>query len=243
MQPTAGGPDDYSKTDQRVGAAARHGIRVLPVVLYTPDWARRYPDRQASPPEHPSDYAAFTARLVKRYGPCGTIRAEDPGAKIVLAGLADASWRVLSRAYSGGVRGAFDVASINIFTGRPGFVMAAARLNRRVLKAHHEPRKPIWVTETTFPAAKGQVPPPDEDWQRRWYTTPRGMARRLTELYALGVKNARRLRLRRIYWYTWASRYSGFSDLFDYSGLIRVWPDGTAQPQPALRAFRRSARG
>jgi hypothetical protein len=292
MQPTAGGPDDYRKTDERVGAAARHGIRVLPVVLYAPDWARRYPDRQASPPEHPSDYAAFTARLVQRYGPGGTfwtehpelhalpirqwqiwnepnfdfywytpeqggwapeyaellrqaklaIRAVDPHAKIVLAGLADASWRVLSRAYSGGIRGAFDVASINIFTGRPGFVMAAVRLNRRVLKAHHEPRKPIWVTETTFPAAKGQVPPPDEGWQRRWYTTQSGMARRLTELYALGVKNARRLRLRRIYWYTWASTYSGFSDLFDYSGLIRVWPDGRSQPQPALRAFRRSAR-
>jgi hypothetical protein len=225
MQPTAGGPDDYSKTDQRVGAAARHGIRVLPVVLYTPEqggWAPEY---------------AELLRQAKL-----AIRAVDPHAKIVLAGLADASWRVLSRAYGGGVRGAFDVASINIFTGRPGFVMAAVRLNRRVLKAHHEPRKPIWVTETTFPAAKGQVPPPDEGWQRRWYTTQSGMARRLTELYALGVRNARRLRLRRIYWYTWASKYQGFSDLFDYSGLIRVWPDGRAQPQPALRAFRRSAR-
>src|SRR5919198_86667 len=183
MQPTPTGPDDYSRMDQRVAAAARHGIRVLPVVLYTPDWARRYPDRQASPPERPSDYAAFMARLVQRYGPGGTfwaehpelhalpirhwqiwnepnfdfywytpeqggwaheyaellrqaklaIRTEDPGAQIVLAGLADASWRVLSRAYGGGIRGAFDVASINIFTGRPGFVMAAVRLNRRVL--------------------------------------------------------------------------------------------------------------
>ena len=68
------------------------------------------------------------------------------------------------------------------------------------------------------------------------------MARRLTELYALGAKNARRLRLQRIYWYTWASSYSGADDLFDYSGLIRVTPDGAAEPQDALRAFRRSAR-
>src|SRR4030095_6511858 len=28
MQPTAGGPDDYRKMDERVAAAARHGIRV-----------------------------------------------------------------------------------------------------------------------------------------------------------------------------------------------------------------------
>ena len=61
-------------------------------------------------------------------------------------------WR---RAYRAGARGAFDVATINLFTGRPGFVMAAVRLTRRVLRRYHEPRKPIWVTETTFPAAKG----------------------------------------------------------------------------------------
>ena len=291
-QPTPGGPDDYSRTDQQVASAARRAVRLLPVVLYTPEWARRYPERQGSPPERASDYAAFMARLVQRYGPGGTFWAEhpelpvrpirewqiwnephfdfywytaeqggwapeyvallrqskvaieaiDPGATIVLAGFADASWKVLNAAYRAGGRGAFDVVSINIFTGRPGFVMAAARLNRRVLKRHHEPRKPIWITETTFPAAKGLVPPPELDWQRRWYTTESGMARRLTELYSLGALNARRLRLRRIYWYTWASSYAGTDDLFDYSGLIRVAPDGTAEPQRALRAFRRSAR-
>jgi hypothetical protein len=292
VQPTPEDPDDYSSTDMRVASAARHGIVLLPVVLYPPEWARRYPERESSPPAHASDYAAFMARLVQRYGPGGTFWAEhpelparpvrawqiwnepnfdfywytpeeggwareyvellrqsklaieavDPGARIVLAGFANASWKVLNAAYRAGAKGAFDVASVNIFTGRPGWVMAAARLNRGVLKRYHEPRKPIWVTETTFPAAKGRVPPPRATWQRRWYTTERGMARRLTELYALSAKNARRLGLQRIYWYTWASSYSGADDLFDYSGLIRVTPDGAAESQPALRAFRRSAR-
>lgn len=292
MQPTPGGPDDYTESDERVASAARHGLRLLPVVLYTPEWAKKFPGRNGSPPENPGDYAAFMGRLVQRYGPGGTfwaerpelpvrpirewqiwnephfdfywytpqkdgwaaeyvdllrqskqaIRAVDPGAKIVLAAFADASWKVLNAAYRAGARGAFDVVAVNIFTGRPGFVMAAARLNRRILRRNHEPRKPIWVTETSFPAAKGEVPPPEQEWQRRWYTTERGMAKRLTELYSLGAKNARRLRLQRIYWYTWASSYAGRDDLFDYSGLLRVAPDGTATSQPALRAFRRSAR-
>jgi hypothetical protein len=291
-QPTPGGPDDYSQIDLRVASAARHGIRILPVVLDTPEWAKRFPGRHGSPPERASDYVAFVTRLVQRYGPGGAFWAEhpelprrplrewqiwnephfdfywytpekgdwaaeyvdllrqskqaieavDPGAKIVLAGFADASWKVLNAAYKAGARGAFDVIAINIFTGRPGFVMAAARLNRRVTRRYHESRKPIWVTETTFPAGKGEVPLPEQKWQRRWYTTDAGMARRLRALYALGKKNARRLRLQRIYWYTWASSYAGTEDLFDYSGLIRVAPDGTTTSQPALRAFRRSAR-
>jgi Beta-galactosidase len=292
-QPT---PDtlDFSAIDAKVELATRHNVRVLPVVLYTPDWARKFPERQGSPPESPANYAAFMGRLVERYGPNGdfwfehpelpqrpvrewqiwnephldfywfvpqsdpedawvnqyvdllgqarrAIKNADPGATVVLAGLADASWRVLAKLYRNGARRKFDVAAINIFTGRPGFVMTAVRLTRRVLRRFHERRKPIWVTETTFPAAKGEVPVPEADWQRRWYTTDSGMASRLTELYRLGRVNARRLGLRRIYWYTWGTSYSGREDLFDYSGLVRI-ADGQATPRPALRAFRRAAR-
>jgi hypothetical protein len=160
----------------------------------------------------------------------------------VLAGFADASWKVLTAAYRAGAKGAFDVATINLFTGRPGFVMTAARLTRHVLRREHDGRKPIWVTETTFPAARGLVPPPEKEWQRRWYTTRSGMAKRLTELYRLGRVNARRLGLRRIYWYTWASSYHGQDDLFDYSGLVKVGDDGASTSQPALRAYRRASR-
>ena len=292
-QPAFGMQPDFSDTDAKVELAARNGIRLLPVVLNTPDWAAKFQGRHGSPPELASDYAVFMSRLVGRYGPAGSFWAErpdlprrplrewqiwnephldfywyspgrdiawagqyvellkaakraiksaDPGARVVLAGFADASWRVLATAYRARARNAFDVATINLFTGRPGFVMAAVRLTRRVLRRYHEPRKPIWVTETTFPAAKGRVPPPEEEWKRRWYTTKRGMARRLTELYRLGAANARRLRLRRIYWYTWATSYRGQDDLFDYSGLLRIDPDGTSTAQPALRAFRRATR-
>jgi hypothetical protein len=168
------------------------------------------------------------------------IRSVDPGATIVLASLADASWKMLTRLYSAGVRGTFDVVGINIFTARPGFVMAAARLVRRVLRREHQRRVPIWVTETTFPAGKGRVSRPPLSWQQNWYTTDRGMAARLRELYRLGRRNRRRLRLGRIYWYTWASTYEGQNDLFDYAGLIRY--GSPPSRRPALTAYARSAR-
>jgi hypothetical protein len=169
-----------------------------------------------------------------------TIKSIDPGATVVLAALADASWRVLTTLYRAGVRGSFDVAAINIFTARPGFVIAATRLVRRVLRREREPRKPIWVTETTFPAGKGRVTRPPLSWQQNWYTTDRGMAKRLRVLYHLGLRNRRRLRLGRIYWYTWASGYDGQNDLFEYAGLVRY--GSSLSPQPALTAYRRSAR-
>jgi Beta-galactosidase len=169
------------------------------------------------------------------------IESIDPGATIVLAALADASWKVLTTLYRAGVRGTFDVVGINIFTARPGFVIAAVRLVRRVLRREHQGRKPIWVTETTFPAGKGRVSRPPLSWQQNWYTTDRGMAARLRELYRLGRRNRRRLRLGRIYWYTWASAYDGQNDLFEYAGLIQY--GSTLSPRPALTAYARSARG
>jgi hypothetical protein len=168
------------------------------------------------------------------------IEAVDPSATIVLASLADASWKLLTRLYRAGARGNFDVVGINIFTARPGFVMAAARLVRRVLRREHQPRMPMWVTETTFPAGEGRVSRPPLSWQQNWYTTDIGMAHRLRQLYRLGRRNHRRLRLARIYWYTWASAYDGQDDLFEYAGLTQYGPSLT--PRPALATYARSAR-
>jgi hypothetical protein len=291
-QPTPSGPMDFSDTDQKVELASRHGVALLPVVLYTPAWAARSPGAFGSAPAHASDYASFMRQLVLRYGPGGSfwqehpelpphplrdwqlwnephfdfywyvpgsdktqwareyvsllretkpaIEAVDPGARIVLAGLADASWRIIAQLYRAGLRGHFDVAAVQIFTGRPGFVIAAARLMRRQLRRNHEGRKPIWVTETTFPAGKGRAPRPSLEWQRRWYTTDQGMAKRLRALYRLAAERRRRLRLQRIYWVTWASSYLG-DELFNYSGLVRYHED-TFAPRPSLDAYRASAR-
>jgi hypothetical protein len=52
----------------------------------------------------------------------------------------------------------------------------------------------------------------------------------------------RRHRIGRLYWYTWASRYAGNDDVFDYAGLLR-FRDGELTRNPAWRAFRSVAGG
>ena len=110
------------------------------------------------------------------------IEAIDPGATVVLAALADFSWKHLTRLYRHGIRGHFDVAAVNLFTSRPTNVLRGLALVRGSLRKGGERRKPVWLTEVTWPAGKGRVPRPRVAWQRGWYTTDRGMARAPVEL-------------------------------------------------------------
>ena len=164
----------------------------------------------------------------------------DPGSVTVLAGLADFVWLHMRKLYRAGIRGHFDVAAMNFFTTRPRLVIKGVRLFRAAMKKAGDRRKPVWLTETTWPASKGRVDKPRPAWQRVWETSDAGVARRLTQFYKLAVASRRRFGLGRVYWYTWSSAFRE-SDLFDYSGLVR-WRQGGYEARPALRAYTRSAR-
>lgn len=289
-QPAPGQPPSMIETDRVVALAAARHIELLPIVLYTPGWASRYPGRRGSPPTSPADYAAYLSALVARYGPNGTFWSENPAlprtpirawqvwnephledywlteggpwapsytallkasakairrgdrrATVVTAGLASFPWTYLKAIYKNGGRGSFDAVAMNLFTSSPQNVIRGVRLVRRELRSHGDRRKKVWITEGTWPASKGRAPGSTRaSWQRKWETTPRGMAARLRGLYALAVKGRRREGIGRVFWYTWATAYHG-DDLFDYGGLLTF--DGQAfTPNPALRAYTASAR-
>jgi hypothetical protein len=183
-------------------------------------------------------WAPEYARLLKAANLA--IDRTDPKATVVLAALADFAWRHLDRLNRFKIRRHFDVAALNFFTSRPRNALKGVRFFRRALARGGAARRPIWLTETTWPAGKGRVERPDAAWQRAWYTTDEGMAGRLRTLYSLAARNRRELRLGRVYWYTWASAYRD-GDLFDYAGLVR-YDDGSFAARPALDAYARSAR-
>lgn len=286
-QPTPG-VTSFEQTDALVARAARHNQRLLPVVLWAPQWARLYPEKDASPPAREEDFASYLTALVDRYGPGGTfwsehpelrrrpvrawqvwnephidyywhapdgvwapgygkllkaanaaIKAADPRAKVVAAALADYAWRYLDKIYDQGTRRSFDIVAINFFTSRPRNVLRALRHVRKVMRSHRDGRKQLWLTEMTWPAAKGRDKP-HIAWQKPWIQTDRGMARRLTQAYRLLARQRRKVRLGRVYWYTWSSAYRA-GDLFDFGGLGRSSGD-SFERKPALRAYRKSAR-
>ena len=180
----------------------------------------------------------------RRYGDLlgvsySAVKAADPGAKVVLAGLANQSWKILSRLYrKGGIRGKFDIAALHPYTVYPRGVTTLSRRFRDVMRERGDARKQVWVTELGLPASRGK-----HESDNFLQTTDRGMARFLEATYERLAKSrrSRRAGVQRAYWYTWASPYTG--DIFAYTGLLDFEPrDYGATAKPALRTYRRSAR-
>ena len=143
------------------------------------------------------------------------LRTADPRALAILAGLPN-GWDALRRIYQAGGRRHFDAVAIHPYTARadrvPRYVLAA----RRVMRRFGDRRKPVWVTEVSWPAAKGRAKDPIGI-----ATDDRGQARRLRRGLTALAAARRRLRVRRVYWYTWLSAESSAS-VFAWSGLRRL---------------------
>ena len=115
------------------------------------------------------------------------VKGADKGATVVMAGLANFSWRDLARLYAkGGRKLRFDVAAVHPFSGRPSNSVKIVRLNRDVLNRNGASKRPIWLTELTWSSAKGRKTPITKDWE----TTEAGQAQRLREAFGLFVPGA-----------------------------------------------------
>ncbi len=106
------------------------------------------------------------------------------------------------------------------------------------MRRHHDRRTPVWMTEVSWPAARGKVDP--GPGFRPVVTTDEGMATRLGGLYRRALAARAELRLQRVYWYSWGTSYEGDGDSFDYAGL-GVYRDDVFTAKPALQVFRRLA--
>jgi polysaccharide biosynthesis protein PslG len=77
----ADGVYNWSSTDEIVAAAARHGIELLPIVEFTPQWASSHPSSAwlFYIPKNVQTYATFMTAIVGRYGPHGSFWKQNPG--------------------------------------------------------------------------------------------------------------------------------------------------------------------
>jgi Beta-galactosidase len=292
----------FSNVDRVVAAAARHGVAVLLNVTATPKWASSDPnsvDYWRLRPSDPNVFAELMRQLVLRYGPAGSLWAQDPslprtpvrrwqvwneqtanwywrpppwapaytqllrasyqaihsadpGAKVVAGSLiADkdyAPWDSIRDLYRAGAKRFFDVVSVHPFTNHGSSVSETVKqvvkIIRRVrasMRRSGDARKPIIVTELTWPASVGRVP---EDALLGLETTTRGQIQRLKAAYRTLVKLRRKLRVTEVYWYTWATEYDTLGSrsvmTFRYSGLTR-FSGGVFSPMPLLGTYSRLA--
>ena len=132
------------------------------------------------------------------------LRAADPGSRTILAGLPNESWIALRKVYKAGGRGAFDVVALHPYTGRPRNVIKLIEFARREMRRYHDGRRPVWLTELSWPASKGKT-----DGAPGFVTTEKGQAARLKLALKLLAKARKRLKIQRVVWYTWLSREGG----------------------------------
>jgi hypothetical protein len=164
------------------------------------------------------------------------LKAADPGARTILAGLPNESWEAIDQIYDAGGRGAFDVVALHPYTGIPAHVTRIVKIVRRKMQERRDGKLPIWVTELSWPAAEGKTVQHND-----FETTDRGQSGRLKAVLPMLADERRTLRIGRVYWYTWLSQ-EGISDsAFDFSGLRRLRA-GQLVSSPALTIFTRLAR-
>jgi hypothetical protein len=167
------------------------------------------------------------------------VKRADPGARVLMASMANFSWRDLAKLLSvPGPKLKFDLAGAHPFSGRPSNAVKIVKLNREVLNRRGYSKVPLWLTELTWSSAKGKKTPLTQNWE----TTEGGQAQRLREVFKLLLAQRRALRLDRVFWYTWATVDDGSKNSFDYSGLLQYRGDGTFRAKPALGAFKAVAK-
>ena len=168
------------------------------------------------------------------------VKSADPGAKVVLAGVANQSWTTLQQIYS--IRGArrfFDVVDVHPYTKNPSGVIEIIRRVRATMARNGDGHKPIIVGEFTWPSSVGQSASRVFDTQ----TTEAGQASKLRAVLPLFAANRQRLGLLAVYYFTWMTHEFRGADTFDFAGLVAMRDFGPALhtvAKPALAAFRTS---
>ena len=176
------------------------------------------------------DPAAYT-RLLR--AAAGAIRAADPGAEVVTAGLPESLGgtpvaRYLDGMYDAGARGTFDTLAIHPYARDPEGALDILRSARAELDRHGDAQKPIWATEFGW-ASGGPA--------SLVTTTEASQASRVRDAIVLMQRARSALRLRGFVVFRWTdkARNPGQKDSWPLNtGLLRS--DGSAKP--ALAAFR-----
>ncbi len=166
------------------------------------------------------------------------VKAADPSAKVVLAGLADFSWEYLAQIYRvPGARRLFDIVAVHPYTAHAAGVITILQRVRAVMDQNGDAGKPMMATEVTWPSSEGKAPP-----QFGVSTTESQQAARLRQLFPLLETNARQLHLLGFYWYTWMGDEGPTKnpDAFNFAGLVK-YDQGSLTDKPALAVFKAGA--
>jgi len=170
----------------------------------------------------PEDYAALLRESGK------VLHEMDPGAEVLLGGLFGRPLQIppntgsgdwLARLYQvGNVKRFFDGVALHPYVADAGAMRAQVENLRRVMRLHHDPRTPLYMTEIGWGS---------DSYESRWERGLRGQARELREAMSMLVGNRGRWRIGGVWWFSWAD-LGNSCQFCDSAGLLTV--DREAKP-------------
>jgi hypothetical protein len=185
---------------------------------------------------HPRPSAAEYGRLVQVSA--DAIRRADPGAEIVLGGVASVAsgvkwWRYMEELYEArGIKRDFDAVALHPYSPGIGFLGRQIELMREIMRAAGDPRTPLAITEIGW--ASGGDP------RAPLVVGEAGQARLLRRSFAYLERHAREWRISDVQWYAWQDSLAveSFCSFCQHAGLFTR----AGKPKPAWRAFQRAVR-
>jgi hypothetical protein len=268
----APGDYDYTPFDRFVIAAARHNIRVLPILFDPPPFRSSKPKRHAKHgtyfPKNLADMGVFAQNVAQRYGVGGyfwtshpelpelpftayqiwnepnlaaysppkpsarryvamlratgpAIKAIDPNAEIVTAGLPDSRlskpnlYSFIKQMYRAGAKGTFDTLGVNPYAKTAGSLISKLRRIRSIMAANGDSASHIWVTELGWSDVGPGSP---------FRAGKRGQGKLIGQAIGALHRNAAKLKLRGFFYFAWrdGAVYNGGHDFWGlHTGLLR----------------------
>ena len=167
-----------------------------------------------------------------------TVKPLVPNARIVAAGMANDSWNSVEKLYRAKTKGYFDVIAVHPFTNSVDGVVEIIERVRKVMARYGDRKLPLMVTELSWTSAKGRA-----EFSYGNERTEAGQAKALRQGFKKMAKERKRLRILRVFWYTWMTRDRDAKYPFDYAGVVRLEDDGGLTPKPSYEAYRATALG
>jgi polysaccharide biosynthesis protein PslG len=205
------------------------GVPALPMTAYQ-IWNE--PNLAAYSPPKPS--AKKYVAMLKATGPA--IKAVDPNAEIVTAGLPDSRlskpnlYSFIKQMYRAGAKGTFDTIGINPYAPTAKGLISKLKRIRSIMASFGDAGASMRVTELGWSDVGPRSP---------FRVGKSGQAKRIAQAVAALKRNAARLKLLGFFYFAWRDTpaYGGFHDFWGlHTGLLRK--NGTRKP--AYAAFKKA---
>jgi hypothetical protein len=186
----------------------------------------------------PTPSAAKYARLLRISH--DAIKAQDPKAKIVLAGMPgygkpDTAWEFLDELYGRpGFKRDFDAVALHPYARTIDQLGLEIERVRNVMSKHGDARVPLWLTELGWGSN-----PPDRFGLNKGL---QGQKRMLSRSFELILHHRASWRVERLFWFDWRDPPKGQPQPCSFcssAGLLQH----NRHPKPAWQAYRRIASG